>query len=288
MKVEIELWNEYKQRVSKDKKKQEFFDQQYEDYLKLVKGGCEFYKKFQKELNDLPLGVALRSWMASLANKKDARKKFEDLLVLFDSKISFLKDKGRLITLGNLAERERSKECKIIDLIREVFDWSLEKRERLVSAYKEFGVYLNRETRGVIQKPIDHDREAVSHKILDFDVFIKFLRGLSERDALQAQLLYFGAPSVEEVVQLKYNMINKIKKAVHFSSCFVVYPQHLIVSVLNYSKGRLKDDFIFLSYKGTPIDRTHLNQSFARASKKVLNDQKITPRNLLETKTFIR
>jgi hypothetical protein len=102
---------------------------------------------------------------------------------------------------------------------------------------------------------------------------------------LIAKLLYFGAPSVEDVVLLRYGMLKKANSAVNFTNLTVKYPKHLIQDILSYAGKKGKDDLVFLNYRGNNVERTHLSQSFANISSKIFDDRKITPRTLLETKT---
>jgi len=284
MKAEVQFWNEYKQRISKNKKTQDSLEQQYEDFCNLIENMGKAQDEFRGQIHELPLAVALRGWVASTSNKKEAQDYLEQIFTLFDSQVFSLRNNRKVITLGDLAEKGQEAHCQIVEAIRNLSGWTLGERESLVRCYIDFAGYLNETIYGLISKAVDLDREETAHKVLSFDMFIEFVQQLSERDSLIAKLLYFGAPTVEDVLSLKYGDLERRKSSVAFQNCSVVYSKHLIQEILKYSGRKKRGDLLFLNHYGKRMERTHLNQCFGRESEKIFNE-KITPRQLLATKT---
>jgi hypothetical protein len=286
MKADTKLWEDYKLRLLRNRIVHGNLDQQYDDYCHQVLEISIAHEKFRSILKDLPLGVALRAWMVSTLDEKVSKELVEKVLSIIDGKALPLQQKKKeVFTLGYLQELGLEAHKQILEEIRCNGEWSVDKKEELVKCYIHFSEYLNEATKGEILLALDPDRAATAHKLLDFDTFIQFVQSVAERDALIAKLLYFGAPSVEDVVLLRYGMLKKANSAVNFTNLTVKYPKHLIQDILSYAGKKGKDDLVFLNYRGNNVERTHLSQSFANISSKIFDDRKITPRTLLETKT---
>jgi hypothetical protein len=286
MKPETHLWEQYKKRITKDLEKQTELDAQYTEYLSLVDEISNAHNKFRANLEHLPIGVALRAWMSSVTDKKIAREQVDQILTIIDSKALPLKlSRKDILTLGYLQELGQEAHKQILEEIRCNIEWSIDKKEELVKCYIHFSEYLNEATEGEILVALDPDRAATAHKLLAFDSFIQFVQNVPERDALIAKLLYFGGPSVEDVVRLEYGMINRRDSTINFSGLSVDYPKHLILEILEFVGKKEKGDLLFLNYRGKPVDSPHLSQCFKRVSAKMIPVRKITPRNLLEAKT---
>ncbi|SCA62548.1 hypothetical protein SCG7109_AB_00280 [Chlamydiales bacterium SCGC AG-110-M15] len=287
MTAEAQLWDICKKRIVKNKEDQDRLDEQYVEYRELVKGINKTLIEFRKSLLTLPLPVAFRTWVASTKSKKKAQERLKQMLLLFDSRVFFLKETRQALTLGDLESGGQAVHRYIIETIRCSSDWSIKEKEKLVLDYIEFGTFLSEDTNGLIIKPVDPDRESVTHKVLDYDLFLEFSQELPERNSLIAQLLYFGASSVEDVISLKYRMVKKRKNAIQYSKYSVIYPQHVIEAVLRYTGRKEGKEFVFLNYRNNPVERSHISQNFKRVSENMIGGKTITPRTLLEAKTSL-
>lgn len=288
MKAETHLWEQYKQRITKDPNIQSELDAQYSEYLSVVDEIHNAHNKFRSSLAHLPIGVALRAWMASATNKKIANEQAEQILTIIDSKALPLKlSRKDILTLGYLQESGQEAHKQILEEIRCNTEWSIDKKEELVKCYIQFSGYLNEATDGIIPKALDRDREGTLHKVVQYDTFVEFIQELSERDALIAKLLYFGAPGVEDVLLLVRKDINSKSSSIRFQKDTVAFPKYLIEELLSHSKLRKQGELVFLNVRGDAVEGTHLSKSFKRISEKLDLETQITPRELSKAKTEI-
>ena len=170
-----------------------------------------------------------------------------------------------------------------IEDIRCVKEWSYLEKEDLVGCYIKFSYDLARFTFGMFHPAFDPDRVRVERKVIKYELFMDFVQRLSERDALMAKLLYFGAPSVESVISLKIADLEIEKLEIKFGERVVRFPKHLMKGIEEYVQTR-KDNaknLVFVNMRGEQVDRVHLDQTFARASGKTPEVTKITPASLL-------
>jgi integrase len=205
------------------------------------------------------------------------------MVQLIERKILSIQDqKGQLLCLDYFQEQGEQEHKRIIEDIKCILDWPNLIKEELVQHYIEFSQHLHQNTFGIIPIAQDPDRLHASQKVVNYDDFTRFVQFLSERDALIAKLLYFGGPTVEEVLFLKYGQLDFDNCSVNFSKQSVSYPKHLILELSNFAGKKKKNALVFLNYKGKQVVRTHLNHSFGRASKEI--NLMITPRELTKIK----
>lgn len=125
----------------------------------------------------------------------------------------------------------------------------------------------------------------IMEKRIPEGVFGRWCQYLPDRDRMIAFLLYFGAPSLEEVLNLRVK--DKLPDwTLNFPSYDLVLSFDLGVCLGDFCYGKKKEDLIFVNRYGKEITRTHLNQSFKRASRKA-NLPTITPSALMELKRII-
>lgn len=237
------------------------------------------YRAYSKTV---AVSSAIRAWLEETLADAHWKERYATSFAQLYKKnlIPFFDANGGLVTLEYF---ESYGHQDILEAIRCVSDWSLLEKEEIVRVYVEFSQSLARQTRGIIPDGFDPDRERVRHKAVKYEAFIDFVNHLSERDALIAKLLYFGAMTIEEVIALG-------PKAVNANSCSIIvggtstdYPKHLILDILTYiGKKEKAQKILFSNVRGEHVERAHLNQSFARACEKMSKKTKITPGSLLK------
>lgn len=277
------FWEKYKNQIHNASERSQELEKKFSQYSALIEENQNIYSILKTILKDIPIGIALRHWLNLISNQSKQKKASDQALQLIERQILPVQIKNdQLLTLNYFQEKGEEKHKKIIEEIRCVSDMPTAIKEELVQCYVDFTHYLNQNTFGIIPIAYDPDRFYASHKIVDYDDFMEFVQLLSERDALIAKLLYFGVPTVEEVIFLKYGQLDFNDCIINFSKQSIKYPKHLMLELLNFSGKKKKNASIFLNYKGNQIVRTHLNQSFGRASKEI--NLRITPRDLLKLK----
>jgi len=98
-----------------------------------------------------------------------------------------------------------------------------------------------------------------------------------------AKLLYFGAPTMDEVLNLRVSQVDLKKGMVRFNKFSVRYPKHVMLELKGYLTKKDKAELIFVNLRGEIVERTHLNNCFNRASRKISSTKRITPKMLLES-----
>lgn len=283
VKAEELFWEKYQNQIHSDSEKLKDLEKKFSQYSALVNENKNIYAVLRAILKDIPIGIALRYWLNTFSHQPKQKQISHQVTQLIERKILPVQNQnGQLLALDYFQEQGEQGHIRIIEEIRCVPDWSTAIKEELVQCYIEFSHHLHQNTFGIILSAYDPDRFYASHKIVDYDDFIKFAQQLSERDALVAKLLYFGGPTVEEVLFLKYGQVDFNHCTVHFLKQSIIYPKHLISELFHFSGRKKKKDLIFLNYKGNQMVRTHLNHSFGRASKEV--KLTITPRDLVKLK----
>ena len=277
------FWEKYKSQISDASEKSQDFEKKFSQYSALVEENQNIYSLLKTILKDIPIGIALRHWLNLFSGQSKQKKTSDQIIQLIERHILPVQSKsGQLLALNYFQEQGEEKHKRIIEEMRCILDFSTAIKEEFVQCYIEFAHYLNQNTFGIIPLAFDPDRFYASHKVVNYDDFTKFIERLSERDALIAKLLYFGEPTVEDVVFLKYGQLDFRDCTINFSKQTIKYPKHLMLELSNFSGKKRKNNLIFLNYKGNQIVRTHLNQSFGRASKEI--NLRITPRDLLKLK----
>lgn len=182
-------------------------------------------------------------------------------------------------TLNDISPNDHQ---SIIEDIRCSSKLSIPEKEKAVEAYILFSQHLSRATCGLIMQGEDPDFQRTIKKVVWYKDFIKFVQLLPERDALIAKLLYFGAPTMDEVLNLRVDQIDSRKGLVKFKKFSVRYPKHVMLELKSLSAQKKKEDLVFTNLHGQQVERTHLNNCFNRAARKLDGNIRMTPKMLLE------
>lgn len=280
MTTKTSFWQEYLKRTDKNASSSTL--QQYEKIMmqgkKQLEGAIE---AFRLMLGEIPLGAEIANWLERLDLPKEYISKYtESTLNLIDLKLLSLTNRqGQLRTLNDVSPNDHR---DTIEEIRCSSKLSTPEKEKAVEAYILFSQHLSRATCGLIMQGEDPDFQRTIKKVVWYKDFIKFVQLLPERDALIAKLLYFGAPTMDEVLSLRVDQIDSRKGLVKFKKFSVKYPKHVMLELKNSLGQKKKEDLIFTNLHGQQVERTHLNNCFNRAARKLDGNTRITPKMLLE------
>lgn len=278
-----ELWVQCKrlalESASKDKSAEARVDQfsQKTSEMDLVT------QRFMEYLRGVYLLDALGHWIKEISTmdpfwQEKYRKGMKSLLE--KNLIPILNFQGEKMTLE---EFQRIGHQTVLEKIRCIKEWSFIQKEEAVQCYIQYSHTLSRLTKNFISPGYDPDREKVRNRSIKYETFIEFVQHLSERDALIAKLLYFGAPSMEEVISLRKNAIVSEDSAIRFEEREVVFPKHVMQDLLSYILEKNDhQELVFTNVRGATVERAHLNHAFSRASEKVAAQMKVTPGGLLK------
>ncbi len=257
-------------------------DKKYDDFSKSINDMKEKFSKFYEFIKAVPLVIFFKDWAKTQIFEKNNENFIQSLNVLIQENIlPLLSDNKTLFVLEDLKNHSH---LQIIENIRCRINWSFLEKENFVHAYIDFSVFIAQNTFNYIPAASDPDREKISSRLIKYETFIEFITNLSKRDALIAKVLYFGAPTIEEAISLKLSQINKKEGKIHFSLKTINYPKHLLEDLLSFFQKIDLDELVFVNVKGKEVERSHLNQSFLRASNKLSKIEKITPGMLLKHK----
>lgn len=253
-----------------------------ERYKQYQEEALEFKSKmatFQRFMEQTPLVVPLLQFVRKWRWQQDQRDKIMGLvLMLIEQNVLRLKEDAKLITLSDF---RRTGHQKIIEDIRCVKKWSLNDRERIVECYLQFSSYLENDTFGLFQRATDPDRQRVMNKTVRYDMFMDFVQLLPFRDAIISKLIYFGAPSITDVLSLQVKHINFIEQLITYNDKAVSYPKHVLSDLQEIVKESLPEFHVFTTLRHTMITKAHLNHAFERAFVKARATQKFSPGDLL-------
>lgn len=280
MTTKITFWQEYLKRTDKNTPSSTLL--QYEKIM--IQGKKQFeeaIEAFRLILSEIPLGAEIANWLERLDLPKEYISKYtESTLNLIDLKILSLTNRqGHLRTLNDVSPNDHR---DTIEEIRCSSKLSTPEKEKAVETYILFSQHLSRATCGLIMQGEDPDFQRTIKKVVWYKDFIKFVQLLPERDALIAKLLYFGAPTMDEVLSLRVDQIDLRKGLVKFKKFSVKYPKHVMLELKNLRGQKKKEDLIFTNLHGQQVERTHLNNCFNRAARKLDGNTRITPKMLLE------
>jgi hypothetical protein len=281
MSTKTEFWQEYLKRAgnttSLDTPKR------YERAMRQAKDHfVQAIETFQQELSKIPIGAEIEAWLQSLDLPKEKIAEYEmHMLQLIDlGLLPLVNQSGELRTLIELTPNEHQ---AIIEEIRCSSKLTTLEKEKMVETYVLFSQQLSRDTCRLIMQGEDPDFQRTIKKVVNYREFIKFVQELQERDALIAKLLYFGAPTMDEVLNLRVSQVDLKKGIVKFNKFSVRYPKHVMLDLKGYLTKKDKEELIFVNLRGEMVERTHLNNCFNRASRKISSTKRITPKMLLES-----
>ncbi len=274
------IWAKCKDRATQYNDQKERLDSQLRLYHDTVVHLAAQFSEFKNVVRGMPIIVVIGDWIRELAiTQYDDGKYLFRMLDLLEKNVIPLQCDNELATLEYFISRGHQ---EVLERIRCVEGWSILEKERAVQAYIQFSRNLARQTYGLIPPGFDPDRDRVQRKAVKYDHFIDFVQHLPRRDALIAKLLYFGAPSMEEVLSLKRGAIGSDNFLISFDIDSISFPGHVILDLRAYiAEADEKQALVFANLRGAEVERAHLNQSFARACEKIETKVKITPGSLL-------
>lgn len=239
---------------------------------------------FREFLQDVPVISAIKAWLEEkLSDPQHKERYFDPMTILCQKNLLPLTDsRGKLITLEYFIEHGHQ---AILEDIRSITDWTMAEKEVIIQCYITFTKSITQLSHGLIPYGVDPDRERARQKIVSYETFIDFVSHLSERDALIAKLLYFCDVAMEEILTLKKSALEKSSSSLKLNSGTIQLPRHLFLELLAHAQAEESSQkLVFTNVRGAQVDRTHLNQSFARACEKSVKKEKITPGTLLKLK----
>ncbi len=246
-----------------------------------LRNAIEDYREF---LQDVPVISAIKAWLeGKLSDPQWKERYFDPISILFQKNLIPLSDsRGRLVTLEYFIEHGHQ---AILEDIRSMPGWTMVEKEAIIQCYITFTRSITQLSHGVIPYGVDPDRERARQKMVSYETFIDFVSHLSERDALIAKLLYFCDVAMEEILTLKKTALEKSSSSLKLNSGTTQLPRHLFLELLSHAQAEDNSQkLVFTNVRGAQVDRTHLNQSFARACEKSVKKEKITPGTLLKLK----
>lgn len=275
------FWNSFKNEVAKSSAQQKELDLQLANFQTQSKKIDEELSQFHYFLKSISIASTIANWIFESSTTQNVLERYLKAFSQLTAKniLRLHDEKGNLLTLAYFMEHGHQ---DLIEQIRTVEDWSLFEKEEIVKCYIEFTHSLARNTYDLVPLAFDSDRDRVQQKVVAYDSFIDFVQQLPKRDALIAKLLYFGAPSLEEIISLSVSAVSKKNTDIKFNEMTVTLPQHIYNELYELIKDKRSSQLVFSNVRGEKVNRTHLNQSFLRASEKSSLKVKITPASLLK------
>lgn len=281
MTTKTEFWQEYLKRLGENA----FLESPRYYERKMSQAREQFaqaVETFQQELTHIPLGAEIERWLHDLDLQKERVAEYKiNMIRLIDLGLLKLINKdGHIRTVNELSPNEHQ---MIIEEIRCTSKLTISEKEKLVEVYILFSQRLSNSTCRLITQGENSDFQRTIKKVVNYKEFIEFIQLLTERDALIAKLLYFGAPTMDEVLNLRVSQVILKERMVKFKKFSVRYPKHVMIELKNYLTNKEKNELIFMNLHGEMVERTHLNNCFNRASRKLPSNKRITPKMLLES-----
>ena len=240
-------------------------------------------RQFQQDIGPIPYIALILSWANDVDTlTQEGERRIACILDLIEQSIITLQHNKppRLITLSELDLKDHS---EILDAIRTVNDWSVDKQEDYVTIYVELANALSELTRGYIHPAYDRDRSVTANRRLGFDMYIKILQKLSERERILAKIFYFGGSrALEGVLSLKIQDIDFRNMTLQISDERIVYPKHVLHD-LRYFIGKRTQGYVFTGRNGDKIDHTVPYRALKAAITKLNLDPSFTFKDFIRT-----
>ncbi len=245
-------------------------------FNKLSQDLYESRGKFENKLYELDILPILTLW------SNETKTKTNDFDLMSETLINFINKFGYLKTIGELRSGGFH---LIIEEIRTNSKLDRSIQEKIVANIISFFSFLHEKTLGIFQLPYDPDKQQCAFRKLNYELFVEFSLLLPERESLLAKVLYFGAPTLDEVLNLKWHQVSNNMSCINFQKHLIKYPRHIIDNLINLKtrKGYKDNELVFQTSHGDYIKRNHLISYFDRACRKLKTYTKITPKVLLET-----
>ena len=239
---------------------------------------------YQEDVRKFPIESFVNYMVRSIAREDSLGKIYvEDISKIIERGFLRLKENGRDRLIGEFILEEH---INVIENIRCVKEWGHAEKAKLIHHYFQLMYFISQYTFGVFPPAYDPEYDYVRNKFLGYNEFIEFVQRLSERDALIAKLLYYGASRIEDVILLKINEIEPSSYRISLGDKLVKFPKHVVLDLIEYVKrGERINELAFVNGKGAAVERTHLINAFSRASAKTPSRMRITPSILLKLKS---
>lgn len=210
MTTKIGFWQEYLKRVGDTAS----FDTPHRYARAMHQARDQFnqaIKTFEQELSKIPIGAEIETWLQNLDLPEEEVLEYETyMLRLIDlGLLRLVGESGKARMLNELTPNEHQ---AIVEEIRCASKLTIEEKEKMVKIYVLFSQQLSRDTLRLIMQGENSDFQRTIKKVVSYEEFIKFIQHLQERDALIAKLLYFGVPSMEEVLNLSSGCSGKLER----------------------------------------------------------------------------
>ena len=276
------FWRAFIDQIAKSPAQKKALQEQPSQFRMKSQELMEQVNEYRQFLTTVSIASAIGAWIEERLADANWKERYANSIAKLNKKsiLPLHNTKGDFVTLDYFIEHGHQ---DMLEAIRCVPDWSPLEKEEIVRVYIQFTQSLAHCTQGLVPYALDPDRERVRNKAIKYEAFIDFVTHLSERDALMAKVLYFGATSIEDVITLTSEAINTKNSSIILGSTPTNYPQHVILDLLAYIKKKPKaQKILFTNLRGELVERPHLNQSFARACEKMAKKEKITPGSLLK------
>ncbi len=250
---------------------------QSKDLDQLEKNLKQFEEKknaFVEKLHGFRLITLVTFWLKKNHDQEELISNFE--LLIREKLIPGLNQKLEFFV--------RLKIIHLYENIRSLEKYSEIKKEQLCESLAKFLTFLQELFFGSVSFSPDPIHLLTKNKKVSHKQFLEFIESLSERDQLIARVLYYGEPTLEEALEITQDKILIKKSAIQFRKDAVPYPKHVIQRLRQMAQGKASKELVFTNHKGKQIERSHLNNCFERASQRSSIKDRITPRDLLESR----
>lgn len=229
----------------------------------LSKSLHEQVESFKEKIAMVPLSIFIVLWAdRALEDKSSSTQSLKVMSNLLEAK---------LLPVSSLKEFAQLDPSSVIEDIRCFSGWTLVEREKSISVYKAFSLWLSKETFSYVSKAKDLDRLASQKRQIPFEIYIDILSHLDLREQILAKMFYLGGSrALEEVLSVKIEDIVFSKKLISMSE-EIFYPLHLFKDIKEHIQGR-KKGYVFIGKEGERISHT----TPFRALKKAVSDLKLS------------
>ncbi len=239
----------------------------------------------------LTVGCLLSEWLETLTflTKKN-----------YTAGINRLSEIGLLNPMAGLQAFALVNHDAVVDRIKKISEWQEATRQARAGLYISFTRFLSRKFPSIFKKatPLREGTDKTFFKIREKVVteamnlaqwteFFKALQKLNPRDALLAKITLQGGKRIGEVLALKTDQINWIKREITFiqsktmgtmKETVITYPESIMSELKNYLEVR--EGVVFISNNGKSLALNQFARTFAAAGKAARIPFKVTPRVL--------
>ncbi|MFZ4100151.1 MAG: hypothetical protein ACOYKZ_07505 [Chlamydiia bacterium] len=252
------------------------------EYRKECQGMARSMQMLGEHLRQTPLVSAVCDWYRGVATDSFRRERYGAVVLRLvqSGTIPTHDSAGTPVTVDFLQHNGHE---NIVEEIRCLRGWSEADKELAIEAYLTFAHGINQATYGIVPYALDPIRRATTNKALSYDQFVRLIQHLSTRDVLIAQVLYFGAEGIAEVLDLRWSSLDFKRNRIHFDGYDAAMPKHVLQALEAYgAAGHKPTEPVFQNATGGSVDRSTLTAILARASMKAGLSEKVTPGLLIQ------